>query len=96
MAQAPAAARGGAPPLSIAHVRQRAAWDCGLACAEMVLRAARAPPTAASFEALAAGLERDSVWTPDLLLRLARAGLRGVTLHTVCAGVDPSHADEAY
>jgi len=74
--------------------RQRASWDCGLACADGVLRAAgaRALP-----DALWARVERAgrSVWTVDVAELLARRGL-GLTLYTALAGVDPAHARRAF
>lgn len=59
---------------SVPLVRQRAAWDCGLAALTMVLRYWSIPPDAASFEALtrAAVLEGRSIRAGELRA-LARA-----------------------
>ena len=69
------------------RARQLSTWDCGLACAEMVLLAAALPASA-----LAAEHAERSVWTVDLAVLLAARGLRGLALHTAVAGVAEGHA----
>jgi hypothetical protein len=77
------------------RVRQRTNWDCGLACAEMVLRASDAPPSVVGFESLERDIGEDlSVWTADVAAALCRRGLgRGLVYHTTLAGVNPAHGE---
>jgi len=68
------------PRHPLPHVRQRSSWDCGLACAAMVLRAAAASAASTDVDALAAPFSEDrSVWTVDLAVLLASRGVRGLT-----------------
>eukprot|EP00466_Bigelowiella_natans_P004655 jgi/Bigna1/88012/estExt_fgenesh1_pg.C_270048 len=81
-------------------VLQEEDWDCGLACALMVLRALqysmssiqggsgrRALP---SMKELRERCETQSIWTIDLAHLLRHYGV-GVRMRTVFPGVDPSH-----
>jgi hypothetical protein len=81
-----------APPApAIPHLRQRHDWDCGLACAQMVLQAAGIT-AGAGWADLTAGVVNGSVWTVDVALALARRGLPPAAFYTTMAGVNPAHA----
>lgn len=93
-------ARGVAPlPAGCAHVQQALTWDCGLACAEMALRALglwrEAQHSQLALRALVAS-PSNSVWTIDVCLMLHALGARALALHTLVAGVAPGHAALAY
>jgi hypothetical protein len=93
-------ARGVAPlPAPGVHVQQQLTWDCGLACAEMALRLLglwrEGRHSQLALRALVAS-PCNSVWTIDVCLMLRALGARALTLHTLVAGVDPSHAALAY
>jgi len=73
-------------PLYVAHMRQRSTWDCGAACAAMVVVAARRRGAAGVADAAAlvaemeserarfvAAMEHPRVWSIDVALFLARA-----------------------
>lgn len=79
----------GAVRPDLIHVRQRFNWDCGLACAEMLLRTAGLDVATLTDE-LAAPITHNSVWTADVALALARRGLL-TTFYTVMPGVNPAH-----
>jgi hypothetical protein len=94
--------------LRIAHVQQRRDWDCGIACVEMLLRAASAAACGDAcdasrsalegsrlWEELTEGVQLGSVWTVDLALRLAERGMP-VAYHTTMAGVNPGHASLSF
>lgn len=73
---------------ALMHVQQQHSWDCGLACAQMILNSAGASTT---HDELSSGVENNSVWTIDVALALARRGVVAVTYHTSLAGVNPAH-----
>lgn len=50
-------------------------WDCGLACAQMALRALGQPPDAVHHTALRAKLDSDDIWTIDILFLLNAFGV---------------------
>ena len=79
----------------VPHVRQSFSWDCGLACAEMVLRALGVPPADCSLPSLQKHLPASSIWTIDLAHLLHRFGVRFRFL-TLTIGVDPSYKDQPF
>ena len=90
--------RAGAAAAHPYYVQQRHSWDCGLACAQMVLRRLglwRAGFTERTLCALVESPSR-SVWTVDIALMLQALGVEALVLHTLLAGVDPAHAARAY
>jgi hypothetical protein len=56
--------------LEVTHYRQRHSWDCGLACAVMVLRAFAVNSVAISE--LYESCQTHSIWTVDLAHTLTR------------------------
>ncbi len=92
----------------VRHRRQRSNWDCGLACVQMVLNAARTEGhrqqeqdegemvTAQELEARCSQDQvKRSVWTIDLCYLLRRYGV-DFLFTTVTLGVDPSYAKEKF
>jgi hypothetical protein len=82
------------PSLAIPHVRQCKVWDCGLACAEMLLRAAGIQ-SGVSFSDLSSVIEEQSVWTIDVALALAVRGIPPA-YYTTVPGVNPDHRQLAF
>ncbi|KAJ9522911.1 hypothetical protein QJQ45_023701 [Haematococcus lacustris] len=77
----------------VPHVRQLYSWDCGLACALMVLHAV-------GYTQVDYGLLRQicpvtSIWTVDLAHLLRRFGI-GVIFHTVTLGPNPAFHNETF
>ena len=62
------------------HVSQCRHWDCGVACAQMVLQGLGREVERSS---LLASLRTQSVWTIDLAMLLHRQGVRWVVVLTV-------------
>lgn len=92
----PPSALAAAPTLiPVPHVRQAFTWDCGLACAFMVLRAARAAGPETSLASLRRAVATRSVWTIDVAHVLAAAGVP-VTLTTTMPGANPAYEGEAF
>ncbi|KAH8061208.1 guanylylate cyclase [Aureococcus anophagefferens] len=79
----------------VAHVRQRMAWDCGLACVLMVLSAAEFPRYDATWDRVHAACGTRSVWTVDLAFALKAFGVRFV-FATKTLGCDPSYRDMSF
>ncbi|KAK9841797.1 hypothetical protein WJX81_003931 [Elliptochloris bilobata] len=77
----------------VPHVRQSYEWDCGLACALMVLRAAGV--RSQSLQALRQLCPTTSIWTVDLAHLLRRFGLN-VEFLTVTLGANPAYARERF
>ncbi|KAJ2558314.1 hypothetical protein EV175_000842 [Coemansia sp. RSA 1933] len=75
----------------VSKVLQQEAWDCGLACVCMLLRASGQPTC--SVAQLARQVRTASVWTVDLAF-LIRHNLphADFTYYTACAGVNPDHS----
>jgi Guanylylate cyclase len=67
----------------VPYVRQSFAWDCGLACAEMALRARGVSVTVSDLRKLC---ETDSIWSIDISYLLHRFGVL-LTFFTVTRGV---------
>eukprot|EP00300_Choanocystis_sp_HF-7_P004734 c1367_g1_i1.p1 GENE.c1367_g1_i1~~c1367_g1_i1.p1 ORF type:complete len:244 (-),score=28.41 c1367_g1_i1:40-771(-) len=80
-------------PLAVRHVRQRYKWDCGLACSEMVLRAAGHERCGVVDLLRVCGTQ--STWTIDLAFLLHSFGLT-IRFHTVQRGVRQDYASEAF
>jgi hypothetical protein len=95
----------------VPHVRQTHNWDCGLACALMVLKAlvnqadadpsqARLPRAHAARRADLPTLRRmvktQSVWTVDLAHLLASFELCDVAFYTVTLGANPAFSTETF
>jgi hypothetical protein len=95
----------------VPHVRQTHNWDCGLACALMVLKAlvnkadadpsqARLPRAHAARRADLPTLRRmvktQSVWTIDLAHLLASFELCDVAFYTVTLGANPAFSTETF
>ena len=95
----------------VPHVRQTHNWDCGLACALMVLKAlvnkadadpseARLPRAHAARRADLPTLRRmvrtQSVWTIDLAHLLASFELCDVAFYTVTLGANPAFSSETF
>ena len=83
--------------MAVTHVRQSHNWDCGLACAEMVLRALGTPRASCSLTQLQYLLKRNAtwdqtknaVWTVDIAYLLRAFGVR-FKYFTQTIGVDPA------
>eukprot|EP00039_Didymoeca_costata_P028538 m.21387 g.21387 ORF g.21387 m.21387 type:complete len:106 (+) comp7133_c0_seq2:117-434(+) len=75
----------------VPHIRQRFNWDCGLACAQMVLNW---HGIEASQESIEKSLKIKSVWTVDLCKCLAEYGLR-TEYFTQVIGVNPEHETDS-
>lgn len=75
--------------LAVPHIRQRHAWDCGLACVEVVLRSnsCREP---CSVDDLCARVGTQSTWTIDLAFLLQSYGVSS-TLTTLTVGVNDAY-----
>jgi hypothetical protein len=67
----------------VPYVRQSFAWDCGLACAEMALRARGVSVTVSDLRKLC---ETNSIWSIDISYLLHRFGVQ-LTFFTVTRGV---------
>ena len=82
---------------SLSSPAQSFNWDCGMACAEMVLRALGVPPAQCGLGRLQSLLpaECTSVWTVDLAYALHHFGVRFQFLTTTC-GVDPAYEAEPF
>eukprot|EP00039_Didymoeca_costata_P028537 m.21384 g.21384 ORF g.21384 m.21384 type:complete len:220 (+) comp7133_c0_seq1:117-776(+) len=76
----------------VPHIRQRFNWDCGLACAQMVLNW---HGIEASQESIEKSLKIKSVWTVDLCKCLAEYGLR-TEYFTQVIGVNPEHETDSF
>ena len=61
----------------VPHVRQSHNWDCGFACAEMVLRALGVPPAECSLSRLQQLVPSSSIWYAKLRI--------DATCHATCA-----------
>ena len=72
-------------------------WDCGLACAEMVLRALGVPPVQCSLSKLRELVPplSTSIWTVDLAYTLHAFGVRFKYL-TSTLGADPAYEAEPF
>ena len=85
------------PSPTVEHVRQRRAWDGGLAC---VLMAAPHARRAQTVPIAWAGVEKAcgtrSVWTIDLAFALRELGCRDFVFLTKTTGCDPSYARLAF
>ncbi|KAJ2380350.1 hypothetical protein GGI23_007808, partial [Coemansia sp. RSA 2559] len=79
----------------VSKVLQQEAWDCGLACVCMLLRASGQPTC--SVAQLARQAQTASVWTVDLAF-LIRRNLphADFTYYTAWAGVNPDHAQNRF
>ncbi|KDO26673.1 hypothetical protein SPRG_20477 [Saprolegnia parasitica CBS 223.65] len=81
--------------LMLRQVRQRGDWDCGLACAEMVLAWAT-PNAREDAVALAHAVRTRSIWTVDLVeLLRARLGDR-ITFHSLVLETSLHLAHDAF
>jgi hypothetical protein len=95
----------------VPHVRQTHNWDCGLACALMVIKAlvnqADADPSQARLPRAHAARRADlptlrrmvrttSVWTIDLAHLLASFELCDVAFYTVTLGANPAFSTETF
>lgn len=78
---------------TVPYVVQSYSWDCGVACAEMALRARGAKQI--SCQDLIAMLNSKSVWSIDLAYLLHRFGLR-ITFFTITKGVHPAYRKQAF
>ncbi|KAA8500060.1 Protein GUCD1 [Porphyridium purpureum] len=76
------------------HVRQRFSWDCGLACAEMVLRARRVH-AGIDARTLRSIVQTTSVWTIDVAYLLAALGLK-LKYYTLQAGVRQEYRKQPF
>ena len=77
----------GGMALAVPKARQEEAWDCGLACAQMALRALGVGPQECSLAALRARLPCASVWSIDLAYLLADYGVAAEYI-TTSRGID--------
>ncbi|KAJ1796014.1 hypothetical protein LPJ59_004009 [Coemansia sp. RSA 2399] len=79
----------------VSKVLQQEAWDCGLACVCMLLRASGQPTC--SVAQLARQAQTASVWTVDLAF-LIRRNLphADFTYYTAWAGVNPDHSQNRF
>lgn len=79
------------------HVRQRAQWDCGLACISMVLSKHDIGHTYDMIlkRSKDMGLG-ESIWTIDLLRLLVTFGVPQVVMYTAELGVKPTYKGEAF
>lgn len=80
------------PALPVVHSRQVGSWDCGLACANMVLRAF-AVPTADAQDLYRCKIR--SIWTVDLAHMLAARGCN-VCFCTRFLGANPGYSKEVF
>lgn len=80
----------------VPHIRQEESWDCGLACALMVLRS-RWYQSGLDLPSLKDMVEdaNRSIWTVDLLYLLTSAGVRA-SMFTTTLGVDPAYEDKNF
>lgn len=80
----------------VPHLRQEESWDCGLACALMVLHSRwyRSGLDLPSLKDMVEGAQR-SIWTVDLLYLLTSAGVRA-TMFTTTLGVDPAYEGKGF
>lgn len=69
-------------PQKAPHVSQCRHWDCGVACAQMVLQGLGREVDRSS---LLASLRTQSVWTIDLAMLLHRQGVRWVMVVPYCS-----------
>jgi len=77
----------GGMALSVPKARQEEAWDCGLACAHMALRALGVGAQECSLAALRARLPCASVWSIELAYLLADYGVPAEYV-TTCTSID--------
>jgi len=75
------------------HVQQRFSWDCGLACAEMALKARGIHDVA--LPDLRQVCTTVSVWTIDLAFLLKSFGFE-VSLYTISSGVREEYKKQAF
>ena len=68
------------------HIRQELSWDCGVACAAMVLRHLGLTTPRLS------DIGTSSPWTLDVFYLLQGHGCHSITFCTTVLGVDESHA----
>lgn len=80
---------------TIQHVAQRFQWDCGLACALMVLRAINNNEII-TLTTLQTIIGTTSIWTIDLAHCLQRCGVTHQIFTTTCIGANPQHANERF
>jgi Guanylylate cyclase len=76
----------------VPYVRQSFSWDCGLACAEMALRARGVSVTVSDLRKLC---ETDSVWSIDLSYLLNKFGVQ-LTFFTVTRGVRAEYRKQEF
>jgi len=80
--------------LSVPHVQQKHHWDCGLACAQMVL--GYLGRNLDDFSTVCKNLDfRDSVWTIDLALICVHYNVRHL-FATVTLGVDKGYSAKGF
>lgn len=78
----------------LTYVRQQYQWDCGLACAEMALRA-RGVVDGTSSSDLRRLCDTDSVWTIDLAYLLWHFGL-SISFSTLTKGVRVEYGEQPF
>lgn len=78
----------------VTYVRQRYQWDCGLACAEMALRA-RGVVKGTSIGDLRRLCDTDSVWTIDLAYLLWHYGVE-ISFSTLTKGVRVEYGEQPF
>ncbi|XP_064619148.1 protein GUCD1-like [Lineus longissimus] len=80
--------------IDVIHVQQSFTWDCGLACAKMVVGTYSLDPDSVSKVCSKFDI-RESVWTIDLAFILKEYGLK-LAMFTVTLGVDQTYANESF
>jgi hypothetical protein len=78
----------------VVFVQQRHTWDCGLACAAMILSLFYRPSP--SLESLQTLCGTQSVWTIDLAYLLRRCFHAPITLTTTYIGLNPAYKEEKF
>ncbi|XP_038074917.1 protein GUCD1-like isoform X2 [Patiria miniata] len=84
--------------LKIQHIHQGEDWDCGLACAKMILRFLHPEfeDGPASFDDICERLGfGESIWTVDLAHLMVQYNVKH-QLYTITLGVDPTYQEVAF
>jgi hypothetical protein len=83
-----------APLVVVPHRRQRASWDCGVACGLMVALWKEVPDV--SYESVLQALGTKSVWTVELGLVLADVCGLGVEFYSEVLGMNQALASDGF
>ncbi|KAK4769060.1 hypothetical protein SAY86_027210 [Trapa natans] len=79
--------------IDVPHINQLSSWDCGLACALMVLRTMGIDNC--NIDTLAELCPTKSIWTIDLAYLLKKFSVN-FCYYTITVGANPNYSDETF